>query len=186
MDFFNIKAAAIELIVDENLLTTELLSIPNDQWDAGYDQRSGCSWQSIFLRINNTQNFTDFKSAKVLQHDEWYWNNSFNIPYIKKLVESLPVVNIGMIRAFILEGSFPMHTDTNNTTPDDLSFKLGLTIAARLDDPMILDGVEVFEKNILFNDAVPHGFPNAKGKQISIRIFGDFDYDKFKVLRIYE
>ena len=186
MNFFNIKAAAVELVVDENLLADELLAIPDEQWDSGYDQYSGCSWKSIFLRINNIKTFTDFKSAKGLDHNQWFWNDRFNIPYIKELVEALPMSNVGMIRGFILEGPFPMHTDTNNNTPTDLSFKLGLTIAARLDDPMILDGVEVFEKNILFNDAVLHGFPNAKGKQISIRIFGDFDYDKFKVLKIYE
>ena len=70
MNFFNIKAAAVELVVDENLLADELLAIPDEQWDSGYDQYSGCSWKSIFLRINNIKTFTDFKSAKGLDHNQ--------------------------------------------------------------------------------------------------------------------
>lgn len=186
MDLSNVKAAVINLDVDNNLLTSELLSIPDTKWDAGFDHNTGCTWKSIFIRINNVKKFNDFKNAKSLNHTDWYWDPSLNIPYIKSLVESLPMHSIGMIRGFILEGPFPMHIDSNETTPSDLSFKHGLTIASRLDDPMILDGIEVPEKNIFFNDTILHGFPNATGTQISIRIFGDFDYQKFNITKVYK
>jgi hypothetical protein len=48
------------------------------------------------------------------------------------------------------------------------------------------DGTKVKEKTIFFNDSIPHGFPDAVGTQMSIRIFGDFEYDKFELDTVYE
>jgi hypothetical protein len=50
----------------------------------------------------------------------------------------------------------------------------------------MLGDVQVREKNVFFNDSIPHGFPNASGTQMSIRVFGDFEYDKFEVGTVYE
>jgi hypothetical protein len=49
-----------------------------------------------------------------------------------------------------------------------------------------MPGVTIEEKYVLFNDSFPHGFPDGKGQQISIRVFGDFDYDKFKITKVYK
>lgn len=186
MNFNKIKAAAVEITVDDNQLTKELLNIPESLWSTGTDKNTEFSWKSIFLRKNNEHEFTDFKSAKNLAHAAWYWDDKLDIPYIKSLVESLPVNTIGMIRAFVLNGPLPMHVDSNETTPDELSFKMGLTIASKLEEPMILDGIQVPDKYLLFDDEVSHGFPNATGTQISIRIFGDFNYDDFTVSKVYK
>jgi hypothetical protein len=184
MDFSKIKAASVDMSVDDDLLTQELLSIPEKLWDTGNDRYTGFKWKSIFLRKNLTKEFNDFKTAKSLPHSAWYWDDRFDIPYIKSLVESLPLNNIGMIRAFVLDGPLAMHIDSNETTPDELSYRLGLTIASKLEEPMILDGVPVRDKCLLFDDSISHGFPNATGTQISIRIFGDFEYEKFKATKI--
>jgi len=186
MDFTDIKAAAVDLEVNDDQLTNELLSIPDDKWNTGKDQYSGHLWKNIFLTKNNKEEFDDFKSAKAIPHSAWKWDDDLNIPYIKSLVEALPVKHIGMVRAFILDGPLVMHVDSNETTPEDISYKLGLTIASKLESPMTMPGITVEEKYVLFNDSFPHGFPDGQGQQISIRVFGDFDYDKFKIKKIYK
>lgn len=185
MDFTNIKAIAVDIDVDDGLLTQELLAIPSSKWEIGVDKTSGHFWKNIFLTKNDFQVFNDFKSAKSIPHSAWYWDTELHIPYIQSLVKSLPIDTIGMIRAFILDGPLVMHVDSNDSTPDDSSYKIGLTIASELQVPMQMPGIEVQEKYVLFDDSVPHGFRDSNGRQISIRVFGDFDYDKFKVIKAY-
>ena len=186
MDFTDIKALAVDINVDDELLTKELLAIPDKKWYTGRDYYSGHVWKNIFLTKNNHQEFQDFKSAKLISHSEWYWDETLDIPYIRALVESLHVKTIGMVRAFVLNGPLVMHVDSNEITPTDISYKVGLTIASKLDHPMNISDTIVEEKYIFFNDSLPHGFPEANGQQISIRVFGDFDYDKFKIIKVYK
>lgn len=186
MNLTNIKAVAVELEVDNDLLTKELLSIPDEKWNKNKDQYSGHLWKNIFLTKNDYQEFEDFKTAKTIPHSAWRWDDSLEIPYIKSLVESLPVKDIGMIRAFVLDGPLVMHVDSNENTPDELSYRLGLTIASKLESAMTMPGIKVEEKCVLFDDSVPHGFPDGNGQQISIRVFGDFEYDKFKITKVYQ
>lgn len=186
MDFNNLKALAVDIDVNDDLLTQELFSIPEDKWTVDKDQYSGHYWKSIFLTKNDTQEFKDFKSAKSIPHSAWYWDEDIQAPYIRSLVESLPATTIGMIRAFILDGPLVMHIDSNETTPSDISYKLGLTIASKLESAMTMPNVQVREKYVLFNDSFPHGFPEGGGQQVSIRVFGDFDYNKFKITKVYK
>ena len=187
MDWNNIKAAAVEINVDDSRLTQELEAIPKELWDSGEDLTSNTSWNTIWIRTNSIAEFTDFKLAKGIDHPEWEWREDLTIPYIKSLVESLPIRTIGMIRAFILTGPLPIHTDSNESTPKALDYNLALTIASKLEVPMTMTaGTKVKEKTIFFNDSIPHGFPDAVGTQMSIRVFGDFEYDKFEVDTVYE
>lgn len=186
MDLTKLKAFEVKVKVDEQSLSNELNSIPIDKWETGVDKISGTSWKTLWLTVNNTSVFNDFKSAKSITHSEWSWDTSLDIPYIKSLVSSLPVKTIGMVRAFILNGPLVMHVDSNDSTPEDLTYKLGLTIASELTDPMILDGEEIKEKHIFFDDSLKHGFPNSNGRQVSIRIFGDFEFEQFTIGKTYE
>ena len=187
MDWNNIKAAAVKINVDDSRLTQELEAIPKELWDSGEDLTSNTSWNTIWIRTNSIAEFTDFKLAKGIDHSEWEWREDLTIPYIKSLVESLPIRTIGMIRAFILTGPLPIHIDSNESTPKALDYNLALTIASKLEVPMTMtDGTKVKEKTIFFNDSIPHGFPDAVGTQMSIRVFGDFEYDKFEVDTVYE
>lgn len=187
MDWNNIKAAAVKINVDDSRLTQELEAIPKELWDSGEDLTSNTSWNTIWIRTNSIAEFPDFKLAKGIDHSEWEWREDLTIPYIKSLVESLPIRTIGMIRAFILTGPLPIHIDSNESTPKALDYNLALTIASKLEVPMTMtDGTKVKEKTIFFNDSIPHGFPDAVGTQMSIRVFGDFEYDKFEVDTVYE
>jgi hypothetical protein len=186
MDWLKIKAVAVNIDVDEELLEQELRSIPNNRWDQCVNEE-GNGWKSIFLNKNSTQVFEDFKTAKCIPHSDWEWDETLNISYIKTLVESLPIKTIGMIRAFMLNGPLVIHVDSDDTTPVDLNKNLGLTIATKMTGPMLMEGgVEVKEKHVFFNDSIPHGFPQGVGEQISIRIFGEFNYDDFTLGTIYE
>jgi hypothetical protein len=186
MNLTDIKAIAVDIDVDDDLLTQELLAIPESNWTIDVDNQSGHYWKSIFLTKNSVQIFKDFKSAKSIPHSSWEWDDNLYIPYIKTLVSKLPVSTVGMIRAFILEGPLVMHTDSNDSTPNDDSYKMGLTIASKLDVPMSIAELSIAEKYVLFDDSVPHGFPTSTSQQISIRIFGDFDYGKFNIIKVYK
>lgn len=187
MDWSKVKAVAVNIDVDEDALEKELCSIPCDRWNTEHLNEHGNGWKTVFLNKNSTQVFEDFKTAKLIPHSDWAWDDSIHTPYIRSLIESLPIKTIGMVRAFILTGPLVIHVDSDDTTPLDLNKNLGLTIATKMTGPMWMeDGVEVKEKCVFFNDSIPHGFPNSNGKQISIRVFGDFDYDKFKVVEVYK
>jgi hypothetical protein len=187
MDIVNIKAAAVDIDIDDERLVREILSIPNDKWTLSeYDVLGSHPWKTIWLRINNIENFQDFKSAKSVPHTDWYWDPDLNIDYFKSIIENLPFKTVGMIRVFSLGGSIAMHVDSNETTPTELTYNMGLTLAPNLEMPMLLDGNEIKEKYVLFNDSLPHGFPNATRPQVSIRIFGDIDYNKLKITTIYQ
>jgi hypothetical protein len=186
MDWLKIKAVAVNIDVDEDLLESELRAIPDDRWNHCVNEE-GDFWKSIFLNKNSTQVFEDFKTAKLIPHLDWEWDQTLHIPYIKSLVESLPMKTIGMIRAFILNGPLVVHVDSDDTTPVDLDKNLGLTIATKMTGPMLMEGgVEVAEKCVFFNDSIPHGFPQGVGEQISIRLFGEFIYDNFNIGKVYE
>jgi hypothetical protein len=186
MDWTKIKAAAVDIDVDDNQMTQDLKNIPDELWDTGFDKTSETYWKTIWLTVNDVDVFKDFKTAKSIPHSDWRWDDRFEIPYIKNLVESLPVNTVGMIRAFILDGPLPMHIDSNDTTPDEITFKTALTIASQLELPMSMEDFEIPEKYIFFNDSISHGFPTATGTQVSIRVFGDFDYDAFTITKVYE
>lgn len=187
MDWLKMKAVSVNIDVDECSLENELRNIPIEQWNTEHLNEQGDGWRTIFLNKNSTQVFEDFKTAKLIPHSDWEWDESINIPYIRSLVESLPIKTIGMVRAFILTGPLVIHVDSDDTTPTDLNKNLGLTIATKMTGPMWMEGnIEVKEKCVLFNDSIPHGFPQGVGEQISIRIFGEFAYDDFNLGTIYE
>jgi hypothetical protein len=187
MDWLKIKAVAVDIDVNEELLENELCNIPHDRWDTQHLDENGHGWKTVFLNKNSIQVFEDFKTAKLIPHSDWEWDETIHIPYIKSLVKSLPIKTIGMIRAFVLTGPLVVHVDSDNTTPLDLDKNLGLTIATKMNGPMWMEGgIEVKEKCVFFNDSVPHGFPQGVGEQISIRIFGEFEYDDFTLGTVYE
>jgi hypothetical protein len=80
MDIINIKAIAIDLDIDDEKLVKEITDIPDDKWiPSEYDILGSHPWKTVWLRINNRENFKDFKSAKFVPHNEWYWDNDLNI-----------------------------------------------------------------------------------------------------------
>jgi hypothetical protein len=187
MNWLKIKAVAVDIDVNEELLEQEILSIPQERWDIQHLNEQGDGWKTVFLNKNSTQVFEDFKTAKLIPHSDWVWDETIHTPYIRSLVESLPINTVGMIRAFVLTGPLVIHVDSDDNTPKDLNKNLGLTIASKMTGPMWMEGdIEVKEKCVFFNDSIPHGFPKGVGEQISIRIFGDFVYNDFNLGKSYE
>jgi hypothetical protein len=177
-------AAEFEFDFDPSIMEEELLAIPESEWLMSVN--NGYQYKSLFLTVNDYQVFTDFKTAKTIKHSDWRWNPSLNIPYTKSIVDLLPKKQLGMVRAMWTNGPLPMHVDSNDTTPDDLTYSFGITLAPVLHEPMtMLKDTLVYGKAVIFDDSKPHGFPEAKTNQLGIRIFGDFLYEKFRILRTY-
>jgi hypothetical protein len=180
----NYIAAEFQLDFDHARMEKELLEIPETEWLIS--TRNDHQYKSLFLTVNNYQVFTDFKSAKTIKHSDWKWNPLLNIPYTKSVVDLLPKTQLGMVRAMWTNGPLPMHVDSNDATPNDLTYLFGITLAPVLHEPMtMLEDTLVYGKAVIFDDSKPHGFPKAKTNQLGIRIFGDFLYEKFRILRTY-
>lgn len=180
----NYIAAEFEFEFDHQRMAEELLAIPYDYWMVS--KRNDHTYKSVFLTKNNSAVFTDFKTAKSIFHSEWSWDDRFNIPYTRSIIESLPASVVGMVRAMWTNGPLPMHVDTDATTPTDKTYSMAVTLAPILQEPMTMaEAMLVPGKTVLFDDSVPHGFPTATTDQLGVRIFGDYDYDKFRILRYY-
>ena len=177
-------AAEFKFEFDHQRMAEELLAIPHDYWLVS--QRDDYTYRSVFLTKNNSTVFTDFKTAKSIDHAEWSWDDKFNIPYTRSVVGLLPVSVLGMVRAMWTNGPLPIHVDVDATTPNDKSYSMAVTLAPILKEPMtMIENIFVTGQSVLFDDSIPHGFPNATTDQLGIRIFGDYDYDKFRILRSY-
>lgn len=181
----NYIAAEFDFDFDHNKMAEELLSIPRDKWLVS--SRDNYTYKSLFATVNDTQVYTDFKSAKIIPHSAWSWDYTLDIPYTRSVVESLPASIFGIVRVMWTNGPLPLHVDTNDTTPTELDYRLGVTLAPILHEPMQMkDKVLVHGKTVLFDDSILHGFPIATTDQLGIRIFGNFDYDKFKITKVYK
>ncbi len=189
MEYNKYIAIELELNIDYNKLELELMSIADEKWQYDTDPLDPDSiWKSMFLTRNNTKVFNGFAAAKTIPHSDWFWDDSLNIPYTRQLISQLPIRTLGMVRLMWTNGVLPLHVDICETSPSDLTYKLGLTIAPLLSQPMIMiNNTKIFGKTVLFNDSIPHGFPTMAGIQLGIRIFGDFDYQQFnnKIVAAY-
>lgn len=107
------------------------------------------------------------------------------MPYTKKVINSLPAKSIGIVRIMVTNGILPLHTDCNSTTPTDYTYSLGLSISPVHSDKLQIGSTFIPYKALFFNDSIPHGFLSSSDIQMSIRIFGDFEYDKFNIKRIH-
>ena len=177
-------AAEFDFEFDYTQMANELLAIPSDRWLIS--KRDNFLYKSIFLtKIKNTV-FTDFKTAKTVPHTDWEWDDTLSIPYTRSVIEMLPSTVFGIVRVMWTNGPLPMHVDSNQSTPDDITYNMGVTLAPILHEPMtMLTDTLIHGKAVLFDDSKPHGFPNATTDQLGIRIFGEFDYEKFRILRTY-
>ena len=181
MEYNKYIAVEIELNIDYRRLELELMSIADEKWQYDHDPVD-CNiiWKSMFLTRNNTKVFNTFTTAKTIPHSDWFWDDSLDIPYTRQIISQLPIRTVGMVRVMWTNGVLPLHVDVCETSPTDLTYNLGLTIAPLLSQPMIMrNDTKIFGKTVLFNDAILHGFPTVAGVQLGIRIFGDFDYQQF-------
>jgi hypothetical protein len=180
----NYIAAEFDFDFDHKRMADELLAIPENKWLVS--SRDNFTYKSLFITINDKQVYNDFKSAKTIPHTAWLWDYTLDIPYTRSVVESLPASVVGMVRVMWTNGPLPMHVDSDVFTSNDISYKMGVTLAPILHEPMTMCAdISVSGKTVLFDDSMPHGFPTATTDQLGVRIFGEFDYEKFRILRTY-
>ena len=161
------------------------------------DKRELDGFYNFYLRTPEEEHkFVEksFNRTKYLTHDRWQWKDSLKrkIPYTIKCIESLPYKNIGLIRVFITENTFfPTHYDydynldnDNDTGKDDITKTLGVSLVPltgavplRIWSSTEQSVKEIPGNAMLFRDSQPHGVPFTKDTRITIRIFGDIDFN---------
>ena len=173
-------------------------SYKDHQGNEQRDERELDGFYNLYLTAPETE--SDFKNrsfnrTKYLAHENWSWRASLKnkIPYTISCIESLPYNKIGLIRVFITENTFfPTHfdyeqyRDTSNTTgQDDLTKTLGLSLIPQTGNvPLkIWSNAEMVVKSVegnamIFRDSQPHGVPFTADARLTIRIFGDIDFNR--------
>lgn len=140
----------------------------------------------------NKSKVSRFDITKNLTVDEWKWRPEIidRTPYFKNCIESLNYNHIGCIRVFITENTFfPTHRDYGweqeqlNTNYDAC---FGLSIIPDTGNvPMKIYSFatkqvhEIFGNAMLFNDSAWHGVSMVEGIRITIRVFGQINYNNF-------
>ena len=183
MDYKTIIALEVKLDLDYDKITKEIMSVPESHWTTrSFD---GYYWKSLSLTTNDIAPFKDFKSAKRIDHTEWYWDLAVPTPYLRSVLTSLPINHIGIVRVMLIDGYLPLHVDSDKNTPDDKSYYLGLSLFPILNDSLSIADTKLNCRSMFFNDKIIHGYPESTSRNLTIRIFGDFDYSKFNVLKIH-
>lgn len=161
------------------------------------DKREFEGFYNLYLRSPEEEtkfNDRSFNRTKYLNHLDWRWRDSLKnkISYTIECIESLPYKSIGLIRVFITENTFfPTHFDydynldsNNDTGKDDISKTLGISLIPltggcplRIWSSSENQVKEVYGNAMLFRDSQPHGVPFTKDTRITIRIFGDIDFN---------
>lgn len=147
----------------------------------------------FYLRENleNTKDIKRFDFTKTLPTDKWVQIDQFkkSLPYTIEYIENLPYKHIGCIRVFITENTFAAHRDYGwgkNSLSKDYEKCFGLSIIP--DTRNVSMKIQSFKDNkvydihgnaMLFNDSAWHGVPYVPGLRITIRIFGEIDYQSF-------
>lgn len=133
-----------------------------------------------------------FLITKNLPTDNWEWIDRYKntIPYTINCIESLPYKKIGCIRVFVTENTFfPSHRDYGMHGPFELSTDysktLGLSIIPDTGNvPMSIYSFQhkqvhkVHGNAMIFNDSAFHGVEFTPGIRITIRIFGEIDFQE--------
>lgn len=132
-----------------------------------------------------------YSVTKNLSSEGWGWREELNIPYTKRYIESLPYKKIGLVRVFVFKDTFlPVHKDygfsesKGHSEEYDKCFGLSLipstgNVPMKIWSTKLNKVVEVSGNAMLFNDSVWHAVPKTTGYRITIRVFGEVDYDSF-------
>lgn len=137
-----------------------------------------------------------YSTTKKIDHKEWIWRAELldKIPYTMDVIKSLPFYKtIGCVRTFIMTDTFlATHRDygwglDDSVIDQNISRCLGLSLIPSTGNvpmkilcPRTNNVISVPGNAMLFNDSYWHGVPITSGHRITIRIFGDVDFDLFE------
>jgi len=150
----------------------------------------------IFYLTSHPSETTDsdpYRKTKTFNKTLWRWRSDLvdKIPYFKSIAEKY-FTKISIVRVFVMNNTFLVtHRDhsreaSNDYVSNEYDDCLGLSIIPSDGNvPMkIWSGKEQRVLDIpgnamIFNDSAPHGVPKTTGYRITIRIFGEIDYNQF-------
>lgn len=147
--------------------------------------------KSIYLRHDTSDFSSTFLRTKYVPHEMWSWRDDLDIPYTREYINSLSFFKkIGMIRVFMFKDTYlPTHRDYGFDLPfneysANHEYCLGLSLIPSTGGvPMRIwsetkgKPVEIYGNAMLFNDSVPHAVPLTHGYRITVRVFGEIDYN---------
>jgi hypothetical protein len=162
-----------------------------------YEQRGAAgrlAGVNIFYLRNSTANDATrdsrFSVNKKLPHSSWFWREELKerIAYTIECIESLPYRSLGLIRAFVCDNTFmPTHRDSAPEWGCDSSQSIGLSlIPATGGVPMLIwddaagEVRELHGHCLLFDDSKWHGVPMTRGTRVTLRVFGELDYERLE------
>jgi hypothetical protein len=190
MNYSNILAAGLRLDIDYDRMAKELLALMDHQkcitFSYPTDSNTEVTAYSIFIRKSPTElTEVSFRTAKSIDYDSWIWDYDLNIPYTRTVIGSMPFTKLGTVRiVFFPDVPCIEHTDWDNSS--DHKHTLGLSIipndagtCCNVWSEKLQKYVEIPGNAMLLNDSVKHFVPLGKGTRITMRIFGEIDYNYF-------
>ena len=188
IDYSKIIAAGLNLDIDYARMTNELVIAKESSKCVPFTYQSDnqdCQSFSLFLRENKTMPQYSYRGAKLAELNGWEWDTSLDIPYTISVIEQLPFKKLGTVRAVYFP-DIPCIEHTDWDDKNNLKNTLGLSLipttgnthcnvwSERLNDYVSIPG-----NAMLLNDSIRHNVPKANGLRITVRLFGEIDYDKF-------
>lgn len=185
MDYKRIIAASLNLDIDYAQMSKELVRSMSSNACVPFSY-DGYTAYSLFLRESTEPTTYSYRGAKSADIASWSWNELLDIPYTIKAIEELPFNKLGTVRVVYFP-NIPCKIHTDWDDPTDYEHTLGLSLIPQTADTVCrvyIDKedrwVEIPGNAMLLNDSVPHAVPEAKGIRITMRLFGEIDYDWFK------
>lgn len=191
MDYKNLIAAAVNLDIDYNIMTEELLGAMKDNtcvpfsYPMSRENKTEVTAYSLFLRKSNEHKDYSYRGAKNAGYNTWRWNTNLAIPYTKSVIEAMPFNPLATVR-IVYFPTVPCveHTDWDDS--NDTNRTLGLSIIPDTADTHCNvwnqksnEYVSIPGNAMLLNDSIKHCVPQGTRTRITMRVFGEIDYSWF-------
>jgi hypothetical protein len=190
MNYLNILAAGLTLDIDYEKMTKELMPLISHKkcikFSYPTDKNIEATAYSIFLRKCSKELIeVNFRNAKAVNLEDWAWDLDLDIPYSRSIIQDIPFTKLGAVRiVFFPDVPCIEHTDWDDSS--DHEHTLGLSIIPDTADTccnvwseQLQRYVEIPGNAMLLNDSVKHFVPLGKGTRITMRLFGEIDYNFF-------
>jgi hypothetical protein len=152
---------------------------------------------SLYLRNSRQHDALrdpSYRFTKALDHRSWFWRAELaaKIPYTIESIESLPYTRLGLVRAFISENTFmPTHRDMapgpGHRRPYSKKHAIGISLVPATGGVGVLvwdeskrRAIDLRGHCLLFDDSRWHGVAMTQGMRITLRIFGELDFERLR------
>jgi len=181
-------AAALNLDIDYPRMAAELLPlmkhakcIPFSYPSEGVEVTA----YSLFLRVSPQDTDYSYRGAKSADFSSWTWDYDLQASYTRTIIGSMPFKSLGTVRVVYFP-DIPCVEHTDWDDPTDVKHTLGLSIIPNTAGTHCNVWYEKENRYIsipgnamLLNDSIRHNVPAGVGTRITMRVFGEIDYDWF-------